>query len=88
VLENERNLLLQTEHHLQRKLQQQKEEEQAIREKLEVMNNNLSILVCISSCFDYFTYAEVSNRLATQNADLGCSVSVAWVLNAVLYPDA
>lgn len=39
VLENERNLLLQTEHHLQRKLQQQKEEEQAIREKLEEVND-------------------------------------------------
>jgi Tax1-binding protein 1 len=39
TLENERNLLLATEHHLQRKLQQQKEEEQAVREKLEEVND-------------------------------------------------
>lgn len=51
TLENERNLLLATEHHLQRKLQQHKEEEEAIREKLEVMN----YLVFISS-IDYFYY--------------------------------
>lgn len=39
ALENERNLLLATEHQLQRKLQQQKEEEEAIRFKLEEVND-------------------------------------------------
>lgn len=71
ALENERNLLLATEHQLQRKLQQQKEEEEAIREKLEVMNN-----LVVISCFDYFYYAYFNMHIVMQNADLGRGVSV------------